>query len=253
MRVHSRVFVLTHPDHDEAPSPALVSAISEAGGLMGEPAHRRLIIEAPAERAEEVFWALQAAEMSDEVSLDDMRIYDLPEPSGKSLTVNFMYEETGQVCSATVDERLWAAMIGPNEEHVYDAFAVLYGDVEIDRSYAPGDDITVQDVMREVNFWSYRYSVDSDPAFWDDDEPMAKITFTAQAELSATGDLVEVNLPGLHGSTIAWEIPARLVPPEDPRIKHDALADSPITPREARLWARAAPFTLTVEMPGEEG
>lgn len=250
MRVSTRLFILGHPEHDEPAPKGFINAVSEAGGVVREPGHGRLIIEAPVERANEILAAMRAAEDAGEADLKGMRIYGLPEPSGVDLIVNFMYRESGQVCSATVDERLWSTMTGPEGEDTADAFAALYRDVEIYPSYEPGRSIIVQDVMRGVEHWSPQDARDGDPELRDEDEPMAEIRFTAMAEAAGKdGTLIEVDLTGTGSPHLTWKIPARLVPPPCPVNRHEDLARLPSAPKKAREWARVAPCAIEVIMP----
>lgn len=145
----TKVIVLNHPDNDEPAPEAVIGALSGVEGASYRTGHGRIIIEAPVERADEVLSALRGSV----ADLDNMREYDLPEPSGVDLTVNFMYRESGQVCSATVDERLWGVMAA-SDSGVSDALITLYQDVEIPPYYDPDLDIVVQDVVRNLEFWS---------------------------------------------------------------------------------------------------
>ena len=67
------------------------------------------------------------------------------------LAVNFRYHENNQVCTSNVDEATWRAreQLGLSDEA---ALLLLGGDCEISSGY-DADDITVEDVLRDVAYF----------------------------------------------------------------------------------------------------
>lgn len=256
MKPVSKMFILKHQNFvDELDDKDLSAELLEAGVTRADMGHGRFIVECPID-AEEVVRGILGEEFFDLDASKTVAI-DLPAPSERRLTVNFQYEETGQVCSAHVDERLWAVMTltedpgRSHEEMENDAFAALYRDVDIYPHYCPGGEIEVQDVMTGVEFWNPKDMI-YDTAFWDEDEPMAQITMTAQAEPAHGGDFIEVLIPETGTSTVSWELPVRLLPAADPQTGHDGVALLPAAPEVVRKWAAICPFEIEIEMPEPE-
>lgn len=253
MKPISKLFILKHRNFtEELDDKDLLRDLHAVGVTRADMGHGRFIVECPIDEAERVRGILD--EDFFDVEAKNIVTVDLPAPSGRRLVVNFQYEETDQICSASVDERLWAVMTlredagRTHEERENDAFAALYGDVEISPHYVPGRDIEVHDVMSEIDFWNPKDMV-YDPAFWEEDEPMAQITLTAQAEPAHGEDMIEVLIPETGTSTISWEMPLRLVPEADPQTGHDGLALLPAAPEVVRKWAAICPFEIEIEMP----
>ncbi len=252
MQATTKMFILKSRDFHEELDAATTDKLTAAGAGRADMGHGRIIVEAPIAKADDVRQVLED-EFDDLGKLKLVEV-DMPLPSGKMLAVNFQYRETDQICTANVDERLWAVMTRAedpgrsDEEKEADAFAALYEDVEIAPHYVPGRDIDVQDVMSEVTFWTPDHMV-FDNAFWDADEPMAQITFIAQAEPADGGNFIEVRIPETGTSTASWGMPVRLLPEVDPQTGHDGLALLPCAPAFVRKWAAVAPFEIEVTLP----
>ena len=253
MRAVSKMFILKHPNFTEAlDDKDLLRDLHAAGVTRAGMGHGRFIVECPIDNAEKVRGILD--EDFFDVEARNIVTIDLPPPSGRRLMVNFEYEESGQVATAQVDERHWAVMTLSEDpartdgEMENDAFAALYHDVEIHPHYVPGGGIAVQDVMTGVEFWN-PHKMAYDEAFWDEDEPMAQITLTAQAEPAHGGEMIEVIIPETGTSTVTWEMPVRLLPAKDAQVGKDKVALLPCAPDAARKWAAVCPFEIEIEMP----
>ncbi len=239
MHVQQRLFISTHPDCDEAPSPAFVEQIRNAGGEILGWAHERLIVSASPESADRVEAAMRETELFRVVNL---RTYDLPEPSGIALIVNLLYHDGDQLSSATVDERLWAVMTSSSHDCAEaDAFVALYENVEIDLHHAPDTTFLIQDVMTEVRLWPGPDALKWDPVMWREDEEKVEITFTALANLPWQRGVVEVAIPGTQSATHTFQVPARLVLEGFPE---EEVLNSLAVPAGVRAWVKVGPYSV---------
>lgn len=232
--------------HDEIFSFDEFDDVIEKVGQMGGEArigHARAVITSGPDVADEIekMVRLEFPDLEKTVSID------LPDPSGKKLSVDFILD--GEIISAGVDERLWFVLTeGPQKISPEEALIAIYEGLDIE--YMHPDGISVTDTIVDRQFWNPQ-DMEWDPASWDEDELMAEISFTPQADLAGNQGLVDVDLPGLNTSIVTWEVPVRLIENVD-LDQPDDLAFLPVAPEEVRKWASVAPFRVTVEMPEPE-